>query len=159
MNTKRRGWSLVEVLTVVAIISVIALVATFSLRQRLPTYRLQKASETLEASLRNAHMRAMSYSRPTSVMLNTAVKSLVTSSDENDNGSIDVSEVATLKLTSDPAIALSSLASGGRFDPNGTFACTTGYWRVTFSHPEAPHDAYVYVFQGGHIEETSVKLD
>jgi len=70
MHKDRRGFSLPELMMVIAIIAIMALVTAPNLVSGLPTYRIKAAARECTSQLRNARQRAIKNKRDVTVVFN-----------------------------------------------------------------------------------------
>ncbi|MDA0578265.1 MAG: hypothetical protein O3B24_09220 [Verrucomicrobia bacterium] len=135
-----------------------ALGATLSFRTRIPSYRIQDATDRLQAQLRASRVHATSHARQIGVSLNVTSRTLRTEIDMSGNGIIESNEAATVQLSDATSLGLACNATSGVFTAGGEFMTSGGYWRIVVSHAGAKPQ-YVYVFQSGHVQASEVTLD
>ena len=164
MNTASRtggdrpaGFTLLEIMIVVAIMALAALVAGPSVVRRVPYYRLNGAVSSVLAELRAARMAAVSEDRRVEVALDSANRLLFVRIDRNENDVYDADEVVTLTIGDSDKISVSAGVTNGVFSPRGDFECQEGFWKITVASQGAD-EKFVYVFQSGQVQETDESL-
>ena len=85
-----RGFSLLELLTVIAIISILLAIGTASGRQWLDKYHVESQMRTLHTDLMATRARAMEKNRIHFVVLDTGVYQII--EDKNDSGDYDAGD-------------------------------------------------------------------
>lgn len=73
MNQNSKGFTLTELMIVVAIMGILGLTGVLSVTQVLPGYRLQKAASDMVGNFRKARSMAIKFNRPVSVVFYVAI--------------------------------------------------------------------------------------
>jgi len=151
------GFTLLEIMIVVAIMALVALMAGPSVLKRVPYYRLNSAVSSVLAELRAARMAALSEDRQVEVALDSPGRLLLVQIDRNENDVYEADEIVTLKIGDSDKISVSAVVTNGTFTPRGDFECEEGFWKITVDSQGAGQ-TYVYVFRSGKVEETDESL-
>lgn len=151
------GFTLLEIMIVVAIVALVALMAGPSVIKRVPYYRLNSAVSSVLAELRAAKMAALSEDRQVEVSLDAPGRLLFVQIDRNENDVYEADEIVSLKIGESDKISVSAAVTNGTFTPRGDFECDEGFWKITVDSQGAGH-TYVYVFRSGKVEETDESL-
>ena len=151
------GFTLLEIMIVVAIMALVALMAGPSVLNRVPYYRLDSAVSSVLAELRAARMAALSEDRRVEVALDSPNRLLVVQIDRNENDAYEVDEIVTLHIGESDKISVSAAVTNGTFTPRGDFECDEGFWKITVDS-EGAGQKYVYVFRSGKVEEADESL-
>jgi type IV fimbrial biogenesis protein FimT len=91
------GFTVIEILIVIAVIGMLAGVAIPTYSQLLPKYRLNGAARQVMSDLLSARRRALSQHHTVQVMF-TAAQAYTVWTDSNDNGDVDSDETQTSHL-------------------------------------------------------------
>jgi len=125
------GYTLVELLVVMAVMGIVSSVTAVNMVRQLPRYRLTNAASQLAWTFRGLRMRAISQHHTVQVTFTTTHVYTVWT-DRNDNGSIESDEVQTVDITvASPGIQLASTAAP-TFTPTGT---VTNPPTITLTNP------------------------
>ena len=149
----RAGFTLLDVMIVVAIIGVVGAVAMPGVRSKLPAYRLDKAASAVVSELHVGRVRSRSRNLPVEVEIDDNALALHMKMDLNGNGLFDAGETATLDLSSIKGLSLDPTVATGSFSPRGTFSCTGGTMRIGVTVAGGGTE-YVYVFGGGQVHRS-----
>jgi len=123
---KESGFTLVELMIVIAIASVLMLVATFSFLSIRPSLRLSGATRQMLGDLMNARMKSVNENNEFKVFfLNNNIEYTILDDDNND-GTADTGEWSKTKDIQDnyPGVTLSA-TSDPIFSPRGTASAGT----------------------------------
>ncbi|NQT92733.1 MAG: prepilin-type N-terminal cleavage/methylation domain-containing protein [Lentisphaerae bacterium] len=151
------GFSLIEIMLVVAIMAFAALLTVPSVIKRVPYYRLDGAVSSVLAELRAARMAAVSENQPVEVSLDAPNRLLVVLIDRNENDVYESDETVTLKIAESEKVSVSVSVTNGTFTPRGDFQCDEGLWKITVVSQGAG-EKFVYVFQSGQVQESDESL-
>src|SRR5262249_40198334 len=102
------GYTLVELLVVMAVMGIVSSVTAVNVGRQLPRYRLTNAASQLAWTFRGLRMRAISQHHTVQVTFtNTHIYTIWT--DRNDNGTIESDEVQTVDINmAYPSVQLAS---------------------------------------------------
>ena len=125
------GYTLVELLVVMAVMGIVSSVTAVNVGRQLPRYRLTNAASQLAWTFRGLRMRAISQHHTVQVTFTTTHVYTVWT-DRNDNGTIESDEVQTVDITmASPSVQLASTAAL-TFAPTGT---VTNPPTITLTNP------------------------
>jgi prepilin-type N-terminal cleavage/methylation domain-containing protein len=147
----RSGFSLTELLIVVAVATLLSSIGVASIVGRLPNYRLEQASWQLIGDLRSARMEAVAKSTRATITMNTSQRSYSVWVDANRNGSVDTGERTERSLADIPGVQMYCYPNSGTFLPQGTFESSYLYWYIAVWNSAAGY-RYVYIFPSGQID-------
>ena len=129
---RNRGFTLMEVLVVIAILGILAAASIPAFSVWLPNYRLKRASSDLYSNMQLARMVAIKQNQNCSINFSTGP---------------DQYTISTVSLSFSKTVALSEYGSGIQFNgPTGqTFATST----LTFNSRGTSNSGYVYLSNQG----------
>jgi prepilin-type N-terminal cleavage/methylation domain-containing protein len=155
MRLRRHGFTLTELIVVVAMMSVIAAYALTNVLGRRPCDLLDRASTQLASDLAGARMRAVSECRNVQVKFTDGNRRYVVWSDRNTNGVADADESEEHLLTGDKVLGVWVTENPCTFSPRGFFR-STGKWNVWVSRVAVSGAGrrYVYVLGSGQVRWT-----
>ena len=151
------GFTIIELMTAIAVMAVMLLVAIPNILGRMPQYRVDAYTSALYSELRSARSAAVSEARPAQVSLDTNLLTATVSIDRNANGSYETDECVTVPLGDSQDVMIAAGAPSGTFDSRGMFSCAAGYWSIKCAAKNAD-TRYIYVFQGGQVQKSDEEL-
>ena len=98
-SRSRAGFSLTEMVVVVAIMGVTASFATWETVRRKPRAELNRAAWEITTQLRRARLQAISRNRPCEVTFDTSDLTCTTWTDDDEDGAVDAGEATTVDLS------------------------------------------------------------
>jgi prepilin-type N-terminal cleavage/methylation domain-containing protein len=126
----RQGYTLLEIMIVVALIGSVGLFAMANLRGKMPGYYLDRATTQLVNDLNSARMRAISQALPADISINSSAKTYSIWVDTNTNGTADVGETVKRSLADVPGLTMKTLPSESlSFSPRGRLPGINHFWR------------------------------
>ncbi|NQT92659.1 MAG: hypothetical protein HQ559_07855 [Lentisphaerae bacterium] len=151
------GFTLIDIMLVVAIFGVMACFAVVSMRRVRARHSLDDAVSVVVAELRAARTYARSGSRPVLVAIDPVGKTLTVRIDRDGNGSFTANEQSVVRIGRSPAVSVSVNTTNGVFSAAGSFSCAQSFWKTRVSVPDLGVE-YVYVFAAGQIERSEESL-
>lgn len=123
---KRRGFSIIELVTVVAIVAIMLSFAVPSFQEFVVNYRTSVQTNDLLADLALARGEAVKYSRPTQVRSTGGIWSdgWIVGTDLNSDGNIDGDEIVKRHGEAEPDFTIAAGEDGGAAAPIVTFGPT-----------------------------------
>jgi type II secretion system protein H len=150
MNHRNTGFTLTELMVVVAISGMVAVAAAPSVISRVPNHRLNRANWQVYMDLNEAKSRAVSENREIVVNVNTSTKTYTFWSDANDNDVRDTGEVVSRTLSEFHKISMSAYPSQFIFNQDGTMESGYYYAYIQLLEPTAGNKI-IYAFPNGSI--------
>ena len=149
-----RGFSLVELITVVGIMSLVGASAIPSLIKTLPERRLKRAAWQMYMDLQEAKAQAVSLNLPVELTVNNSLDQYTLWVDANDNGVRETDEKTVTSLDHLRGVDFYAYPARIVFSPTGTIDFPSSFnhflnMQVTVSGVGTKH---VYVFPNGHID-------
>jgi prepilin-type N-terminal cleavage/methylation domain-containing protein len=154
----RQGYTLLEIMIVVALIGSVGLFAMANLRGKMPGYYLDRATTQLVNDLTSARMRAISQALPADFSINSSAKTYSIWVDANTNKTDDVGETVKRSLADVPGLSIRTFSPSLTFSPRGRLPGINHYW---ISRLEAGNAGkrYVYVLPSGLVQATRQHMD
>lgn len=150
-NRGREGYTLIELVVTSGLVVLIGAIAVANYRGQTPRTAQERSTLELASGLRSARTQAQSLNAPVHVALDTAAARYTAWVDLNTNGTVDANEQTAMVLDTGRHVRLRANAAGGTFDTRGRFACSNGYWMITFQTPNLA-DRTVRVLPGGNVD-------
>ena len=150
MPIGKRGFTLVELMVVAALVVIIGSFTVANMVRGQPLRKLEKAQYQVTAALRNARMEAVMKMTRAQVTFNTSAKSYTIWVDNDRDGTVDTGESKTTTLTDMNGISMGCYPSQGTFLPNGQFSSSYYYQYVYFGNTVGYK--YVYLFPSGSVD-------
>lgn len=114
-----RGFTLLEVVVVLAIVAILAGVGTFSVVNYRPAYRLREAARELASTIQNARFEAIQRNASCAVSYNVPGTSYLSFVDNNQNFQFDAGDVQLTAVQLANYEYVSYVAGGLTFPNNG----------------------------------------
>ena len=143
----KRGFTLLEIMVVIAIMTVMMSFAGFNYVKMAPKRRLEGAAFDLMTTLRRARMMAATGNTTATVTISG--NTITVWVDNNNNGGVDADESFT--KTIDSKITIYKSPDKGTFDSRGMFTCSSYYMYLGLYTAEAGYQ-YIYVFPSGQVD-------
>lgn len=126
---RNSGFTLMEMMMVVAIITISAAVTGFSLKSMLPDLRLSQAARDLKSDLNMARLRAIKENKPVSITFDLDHQRYLVFIDIEGNGSLDAEDtlVKTVRMTHGISILSASFHFGEPWVKYDTRGLTYGF--------------------------------
>jgi prepilin-type N-terminal cleavage/methylation domain-containing protein len=132
INNRQRGFTLVEVMIVVAMIGIMAAIAVPSFLSWLPNMRLKADARDLYSNMQKAKMEAIKSNTPTSLNFTSGTGSPCTGGSYTFTNSAGA--IVNGSMANDVCLSTPTAFPGG-FDTNGTAFGATG--SITLTHPQS----------------------
>ena len=149
-QSHKAGFTLVEILVVVAIIAVVGSFVLVNFVTGAPMRKLDKAQYQITADMRNARMEAITKMTRVQFTFNTSAKTYAIWTDNNRNGTADTGETKTKTLSDVGGVSFSTYPSSGTFLPNGQFSSSYYYHYVYIANSAGYR--YIYTFPSGAVD-------
>ena len=149
--TGKRGFTLVEIMVVIAIMTIMMSFAGFDYVKTAPKRRLEGAAYDVLATLRQARMMAATGN--TTAKVTIAGNTITVWVDNNNNGIVDANESFTKII--DSKITVFKSPDNGTFDSRGMFFCSSYYLYLGLHTANAGYQ-YIYIFPSGQVDLYSI---
>jgi len=129
-QTLRAGFTLIEIMVTVIILSIVGAVSVTSAVNILPGMRMDRASSRLAFQLQLARSEAIARNQNIFITLDSVNNTLTVWSDENRDGERDEGEVSVVILEDPTQVQISTDLTQGLFNAYGQFITTPGQRRM-----------------------------
>lgn len=147
----RQGFSLAEILIVVAIMGVLLAAGGFSMFRRSPLQNMENAQWQVLGDLREARQKAITFACRSRVTFDNTARSYTIWTDKNRNGAVDGDEQVIKTLPAFNGFSMSAHPTVSHFTPTGMWQGNFSYLYVQFQQ-QAVGFRYVYGMPGGTID-------
>jgi prepilin-type N-terminal cleavage/methylation domain-containing protein len=160
-NCAGAGFTLVELMVVVAIFGVVALVAVTNLARKSPNAHSENAQWQIAGDLRLARQLALNENTKVQVTFDNAANSYTIWTDSNRDGVRNGGETITKTLREHLNARVRAIPVSATFTPQGNMKTDRSWWYITLYVPNSSGVKKLYVFENGHIDPdgTSIVAD
>ncbi len=149
------GFTLVELMVVLAIFSLLAVFAVPSVLNRMPDYRIERVSSRLAAQLRSSRMGAMASGSRAYIRFINTEQTYTIWHDFNDDLIVDDGELEEFTIPAGTGVTFqTAFASRGYFNPGGFFetqGSLASFLAFVVTHPDTARQDILYIWPSGQV--------